>query len=57
MIDTLESYFIIGYKKEEYRNQFHDIIIGEKGHANETFSEFNARFRSIVVLGEVLEDN
>jgi hypothetical protein len=57
MIDTLESYFTTGYEKEEYRNQFHDMTMGEKGHANETFSEFNARFRSMAVLGEVLEDD
>ncbi|KAE9363040.1 hypothetical protein N431DRAFT_550787 [Stipitochalara longipes BDJ] len=51
MIRTLESYFTTGYETEEYRNQFHDMVMGEKGHANETFPEFTARFRSMAVLG------
>jgi len=55
MIETLQSYFITGYEIEEYRNQFHDMKMGDKGHANETFSEFTARFRSMAVLGEVLK--
>ena len=57
MIETLQSYFITGYETEEYRNQFHDMKMGDKGHANETFLEFTARFRSMAVLGEVLKTN
>jgi hypothetical protein len=55
MIKTLESYFTTGYETETYRNQFHNIEIGNKDHVNETFAEFTARFRSMAVLGKVLE--
>jgi hypothetical protein len=55
MIKTLESYFTTGYETETYRNQFHDMEMGNKDHVNETFAEFTARFRSMAVLGKVSE--
>ncbi|OAF54375.1 hypothetical protein VC83_09300 [Pseudogymnoascus destructans] len=37
------------------RNLFDDLQMGEKGHTNETFSEFKARFQSAAITGQVTE--
>jgi hypothetical protein len=52
MIDLLASYYLTGNETEEARNEFHDLSMG-KGHSGETFSEFQARFLSKAIKGNV----
>ena len=53
MMDLLGSYYLTGNETEQARNLFDDLQMGEKGHANETFSEFKARFQSAAITGQV----
>lgn len=55
MMDLLGSYYLTGNETEQARNQFDDLHMGEKGHANETFPEFKARFQSAAITGQVTE--
>ncbi|ELR06782.1 hypothetical protein GMDG_02220 [Pseudogymnoascus destructans 20631-21] len=41
--------------KRGYYNLFDDMQMGEKGHSNETFPEFKARFQSAAITGQVTE--
>ena len=55
MMDLLGSYFLTGNETEQARNLFDDLHMGEKGHTNETFPEFKARFQSAAITGQVTE--
>ena len=55
MMDLLGSYYLTGNETEQARNFFDDLQMGEEGHANETFSEFKARFQSAAITGQVTE--
>lgn len=55
MMDLLGSYYLTGNETEQARNLFDDLQMGEKGHTNETFSEFKARFQSAAITGQVTE--
>ena len=53
MMDLLGSYYLTGNETEQARNLFDDTQMGEKGHTNETFPEFKARFQSAAIIGQV----
>ena len=53
MISLLKSFFLTGYETEDARSAFQALRMGEKGHENESFAEFRARFTSMATLGEV----
>jgi hypothetical protein len=53
MLELLEEYFLTGYKTEDARNEFTAMIMGGKGHPNETFAEFKAQFMDLSVRGEI----
>jgi hypothetical protein len=55
MMDLLGSYYLTGNETEQARNLFDDMQMGEKGHTNETFPEFKARFQSAAITGQVTE--
>ena len=55
MIELLRSYFESGNEVAEARDAFHDLHMGDKGHQNETFPEFKARFLTLAIEGEVSE--
>ncbi len=57
MISTLAEYYTTGVETEEYRTQFHNMKMGNKGHVNETFPEFTARFRSLAAMGQITKDS
>jgi hypothetical protein len=43
-MDLLGLYYLTRNETEQARNLFNDLYIGEKGHIDETFPEFKARF-------------
>jgi hypothetical protein len=49
MIDFFASLFKTGYEKEQARNRFYNITIGDKGHSSEIFAEFVIRFYGIAI--------
>ncbi|KFY31795.1 hypothetical protein V493_00789 [Pseudogymnoascus sp. VKM F-4281 (FW-2241)] len=53
MMDLLGSYYLTGNETEQARNEFDDMQMGQKGHSNETFPEFKARFQSAAITGQV----
>ena len=53
MVSLLESYFVTGLEPVLARNAFHDMMMQDKDHGQETFPEFIARFRSKALLGGV----
>jgi len=53
MMNTLELYFLISNKAEEFRHKFYDLKIGQKDYINKTFTEFMARFRSTAILDKI----
>jgi hypothetical protein len=44
MMDLLGSYYLTRNETEQAWNLFDDLHMGEKGHIDETFPEFKARF-------------
>ena len=52
MLELLKSYFITGYKTDQFRDKFLDIKIDNKDYKNKTFANFVIRFYSKAVLGK-----
>jgi hypothetical protein len=52
-MDLLGSYYLTGNETEQARNLFNDLHMGEKGHIDETFPEFKARFQGAAITGQV----
>ena len=55
MLTCLESYFLSGTETEEARNRFNDMHMQDKGHVQESFPEFKARFLADAIEGNVPE--
>jgi hypothetical protein len=56
MITLLSTYYLTGLEADHARNEFHDMSMGNgKGNAGETFSEFQSRFLSLAIRGNVAE--
>ena len=56
MINLLSTYYLTGLEADHARNEFHDMSMGYgKGNAGETFSEFQSRFLSLAIRGNVAE--
>jgi Zinc knuckle len=56
MIDLLATYYVTGVEAEQARNDFHDMAMNHgKGNVGETFADFQARFLSKAIRGNVAE--
>ncbi|KFY31793.1 hypothetical protein V493_00790 [Pseudogymnoascus sp. VKM F-4281 (FW-2241)] len=53
MMDLLGSYYLTGNETEQAWNEFDDMQMGQKGHSNETFPEFKARFQSAAITRQL----